>query len=629
MGYISNIGRPAMAELTFNMPPENGNADRALARKIANRFIGNSLVSPDKARSVAEQAREALHAELTTQAISDSEDNDSDGAPALRKAREGTTLNKDGQILLRLGQFNQLTAEEGQNKLANVLTVLVSSANARMKEASELNEAMEKVIAQLQAALNELEGATAGLEEKKNLLEATKQQLAALQSELAALEQEGVTADDPRHMALSEKIAAAKNAVSSASGAVATAEAEVLTLLDQSQALLNQHSDLIKQVTNISINAAGQLVMNRSIVTTAEKENLSAAERISLAMTQLMVVISESNLSKLKNDQALNRARMEATQESIKKKIDEANEQNSKAEKASKTCGLVSKILGGVLTAIGALSVIFGGAGAALMVIGIGMLLVDTVSEAVFGVSLSERMFAPLMEHIFMPLMNAISKVVCEIFDKTPLGLLLNAIDKATGANMMDSIHTATAAAATVAVIVAAAYVLKSAAKVVYDKFGKTMAQAVVKNVQGTMKAAAKNTPDILKKMGASAKNFNNQFTKALDDFSSSALKKFHLTQGQAESFLRMANDIVTFTNSTAQGAGGVIVAKADEQALEALAAVQVNSKVMEHLSKELQQMLERMKKDNDDLNEKSLMLSEMLQSTYETNMRISRRQKI
>ncbi|MGL9735999.1 MAG: hypothetical protein ACR5LF_11570 [Symbiopectobacterium sp.] len=67
--------------------------------------------------------------------------------------------------------------------------------------------------------------------------------------------------------------------------------------------------------------------------------------------------------------------------------------------------------------------------------------------------------------------MNILSDIITQVFDKTLLGLLLNAIDKATGANMMDTIHMVVTASVTIAAIVAISLVAKTVSKFMIEKY--------------------------------------------------------------------------------------------------------------------------------------------------------------
>ncbi|MBP2168818.1 invasin B [Erwinia toletana] len=552
----------------------------------------------------------------------------SETPPELREVSAEVKKKKseEGKALQHL--FNQPVAQDEPCTLNSLLSVMVAGADTRLKQASELSAALERATVQIKDALQTLEGASAQLEQEKNQQEVHGQRLTALQNALTELEQQGVTADDPRYTALMEKIAAAKNALNTANSKVLAAETSVLQQLTLAQELLAAHHELIKQMTAISTNSAGYVVMNRPQLEEAEKKQLSMAARAALLMAQMMNMFNDANLARLQSDQALNDARMEATRNNMAEKAKEFAEQERKAQETSKKCGLISKIFGGALTALGALSVVFGGAGATLMVIGIGLLVADYVTEAAFGFSLTEKMMSPLMDHIFMPLMDAISKVVTDIFDKTPLGLILREIDKATGANMMDSIHTAVAAAATVAVIVAAAMVLKSAGKMLYKRFGKALAQAVVENVKGTINQAIKQMPKMLKKFGSSLKNLNNQLSKMMDDLANNILKKMHLSRNQSARILGLAGETIGFVDTAQRLSTGVIIADLNVKAHEYLADVQIGKMVMDQLNKAIERMVELLESHNALMKEMGDHLSTILQARNDTALSIIRMRK-
>ncbi|MCU5773757.1 type III secretion system translocon subunit SctE [Erwiniaceae bacterium BAC15a-03b] len=583
--------------------------------EIHNRFTDKFRLTPGQALEIYARA---------------SEGEEINEMPALREVGENASKNKsrEGETLYRLGLLKQPTAQDEPCTLNSLLSVVVAGADSRLKQTSELSAALERATAQLQTVLQTLEGASARLGKEKSAQEACEQRLAALQNALAALEQQGVTADDPRYSALTDKIVAAKNALNTAHAAVLGAEAGVLQQLTLAQELLTVHRELIKQMTTISTNSAGYVVMNRPQLEEADKKQLSMAAKVALLMAQMMNMFSDANLARLQSDKALNDALMEATRNSMAEKAKEFADQERKARETSEKCGIIAKVFGGALTALGALSVVFGGAGATLMVIGIGLLVADHVTEAAFGFSLTEKMMSPLMDHIFMPLMDAISNVVTDIFDKTPLGLILREIDKATGANMMSSIHTAVAAAATVAMIVAAAMVLKSAGKMLYKRFGKALAQAVVENVKGTINQAIKQMPKLLKKFGGSVKNLNTQLSKMMDDLANNILKKMHLSKSQSARILGLAGETIGFVDTAQRLSSGVIIADLNVKAHEYLADVQICKMVMDQLNKAIERMAELLESHNAFMKEMGDHISTLLQARNDTALSIIRMRK-
>ncbi|MFS1539709.1 MAG: hypothetical protein ACL7BU_14655 [Candidatus Phlomobacter fragariae] len=83
--------------------------------------------------------------------------------------------------------------------------------------------------------------------------------------------------------------------------------------------------------------------------------------------------------------------------------------------------------------AIGAVGVLFGGAGIALMAVLIALLSVVFIAEKATARSLTDKIMSPLMEDVFIPLMEIIGKVVDTILEYIALGSLLKEIDKAAG----------------------------------------------------------------------------------------------------------------------------------------------------------------------------------------------------
>jgi len=609
------------------------NSDRAAGGRVSNRFSDINKVSEANARFIHD---------IAEQVIEDNFDNSTDSNHVLRKVASTAKFDKDGNILLRLTESDDTcagwvnsnaesdinSAEDLRKKRRELISKLVDNAAKHQKQVTDLSRAIDKAVGQLQVAMFELDTAIGSLEENTALLKELKQQLTSLQSELSSLALEGVDKDDPRYIALQEKIRQAKNAINATSQSVVKAEAEVTSKLDMSQALLIQHGDLIKKLTVISSNNAGVVVINLEQIISEEKKELSFAADLSRRMAEILAVFSKDSIDKLKNDRELNEIRMEAMRTSLAEKARQFDEQQKKAAEAAEKMSKCTKIFGGIATALGALTMVFGGAGAPLMALGLGLLVADTISEKLFGFSITEKVMGPLMDHVFMPLMNAMKDVVSDIFDNTPIGALLNAIDKATGANMMSTIHTAVAAAATVAVIVAAAFILKSAGKALYKSFGKTLARAVVSYVKTAIKSALQQMPKLLKNAGKAMKDFALQTKQMLDDLASKTLEKLHLSPDTPLKAARVANiaaEVITLSDVTNKMVNGIIIGAHSKKALDAMAEYQICRELMNLLSKKLDDLLDILKKDNAEIKVKGEKLSELIQSSHQAKMSIVR----
>jgi len=609
------------------------NSDRTAGGRIPNRFTDINKVSEANARFIHDMAE---------QVIEDNLDNGSDSHRVLRKAATTAKFDKDGSILLRLtesddtraayinthAESDSTSAEELRKKRHELITKLVNSAAKHQQQATKLSQAMDKAVGQLQVAISELDTATGLLEDNTAIFNDLKQQLIPLQSKLSALSREGVNEDDPRYIALNETIIQTKNTLNTASQTVAKAEAEVTSKLNMSQALLIQHGDLIRQLTTMSTNKGGVVVIHLEQLITEEKKSLSFAADLSRRMAEILSIFSKNSLDKLKNDQQLIEIRMEAMRTGLAEKARQFDEQQKKAVEAAEKMSKCTKIFGGIATALGALTMVFGGAGAPLMALGLGLLVADTISEKLFGFSITEKVMGPLMDHVFMPLMNAIKDVVSDIFDHTPIGAILNAIDKATGANMMGTIHTAVAAAATVAVIVAAAFILKSAANVLYKSFAKSLTQAVVSYVKTAIKSALKQMPKLLKNAGKVMKEFAQQTKQLLDDFATKAMEKLHLSSVTTLKAARVANiaaEVVTLSDVTNKMAHSIIIGVHNKQAQDALAEYQICRELMDLLTKKLDDLLDMLKKDNAEIKARGDKISELIQSSHQAKISIIR----
>ena len=633
MSNLTDLSINGMFANFYSNNPSHKNNDLAAAGRVANRFNDINKVSEANARFIHD---------IAEQVIEDNVDNGTDSNLVLRKVASRSTFDKESNVLLRLTaaddncaifannypESEQSSAEELRKKRREVISSLLNRAAKHQKQATELSQAMDRATGQLQAATFELDTAIGSLDNNTARLKELKQQHTALQNELGDLSLAGIEKDAPRYIALKQNIEQAKNAINSASQTVIAAEAEMLKKLDTSQALITQHGDLIKQLAKFSRNTAGVVVVNHQQLITEEKKNLSFQAMVTLRMVQMQGIVHENNLNKLKNDRELSAKLMEATRTSLTEKARQFDEQQAKASEAAEKMSKCTKIFGGIATALGAMTMVFGGAGAPLMALGLGLLVADTVTEKLFGFSITEKVMGPLMDHVFMPLMNAIKDVVSAIFDHTPIGALLNYIDQKTGANMMSTLHTAVAAAATVAIIVAAAFILKSAGKVLYKTLGKSLARAVASYVKTAIKSAMEQMPKLLKNAGKSIKNFAQQTKQMLDELATKSLQKLHCSPANrivAGRLASIAGEVVTLGDTTNRMANSIIIGQHNKQAHDALANYQVSRELLDHLTKKLNALLETLKKDDAEIKTRGEKISELIQSNHQARVAIVR----
>ncbi len=343
------------------------------------------------------------------------------------------------------------------------------------------------------------------------------------------------------------------------------------------------HADQALERMKASADTPGYASMRSGTAQQTEK-HLNNAATLSLLLGKFIQSVGDQSVEDLKNDLAITNTMREANQKDMLKKSEEFAEQQRKAEEASKATGCLGKIIGGIATAVGAVGMVFGGAGAGLMAVGIGLMVLDPIMEAITGKSLTGMVLDPVMEHVFMPLMDLMSKLLDKIIDYTPIGLLLKELDKLTGLDITDMVKALAAAAATVAVFIAVAYVAKSAAKTMIDKMPKILTEALNKAVKDTVEQVSKAVPDMVK-------NGSKKISQKVGSLQKAVFKNDPLSQEKWLNRLELTRNTAMVTGSTTQATGNMISGQLQKEAMDALAGFTLSAADMEIL-KQLAEMI-------------------------------------
>ncbi|CNF38068.1 type III secretion system translocon subunit SctE [Yersinia kristensenii] len=428
-------------------------------------------------------------------------------------------LTNKAQLLLIMGQYQAITNSMDDAQRTNMLAIFLSQLEAKGLKALELSRHLDSLHTEYDGLLNDCTDALNIASDAFSKVTTAERQLADAESALTELLQLlGVAnADDPAVKDKSE-VLAAKNAIADAKGALSQAQTNLNSAkgtaeqaLGVAQKALNEintkTAEMNTRYHNIDLNAKGNSAAS-SAVAQSEKGLTKTATMI-LLITEFVMKMEEAASDKLLSDLELNRIQAKARQAEMQRKSDEYMEQMKKAEETQKMANCIGKILGGIAITLGAITTIFGGSGIALMAVGVGLMVADPIVAALTGKSLTERIMDPIMQHVFMPLMNIIGDIVTKIFDFGPLGLLLNAIDKATGANMMDTVHMAVTAVVTISAIVAIAFVAVSAVKIMIDKMANAMTSAIMRSIKEAITQVIKKMTDpvMTQKLGKQALN--------------------------------------------------------------------------------------------------------------------------
>ncbi|MFP2423887.1 type III secretion system translocon subunit SctE [Pseudescherichia vulneris] len=548
--------------------------------------------------------------------------------PVIRQST-GKLTNKS-QMLLTMLRYQSASNSMSESMLANAAAVFNAQANANIQKAQELSTELDKLKEEFDTQSGVINNMQDAFDSAKTDWGKANSKLTDAQNTLNNL------LDDPD--AQSEDIQKAQTAVAEAqqgltqaAQAMSTAQRNLDKALDGGQKILNNINAKTAEMNTKFSNVQ----FNNPASKTAEQHSEQALTRTAIMIqliTEFIMKMDDVSSDKLKNDLEINKMQTQARQAEMKRKSDEYEEQARKAEEAQKTAGCIGKILGGLAVAFGAITTIFGGGGVALMAVGIALMVADPIVEAITGQSLTGMIMDPLMEHVLMPLMNVLGDIVSAIFDHTPLGLLLNAIDKATGANMMDTIHTVVTAAVAIAAIVAVAFVAKSAAKFLIEKMSQAMTSAIVQTVKAAIaKAINKLIPTLVKnaaKQGATAtRAVASQVSKSIQNVTQSVTKNVTgFLKGSESTVLNnlskinmnhimMANVGVNTSNGIIQSGMSMNIANIQLEAQKALASVQLAQTDLKILSDIITSYLSRFKQDQDQVQKMGLTLSDMLQS--------------
>lgn len=550
--------------------------------------------------------------------------------PVIRQST--AKLTNKSQMLLTMLRYQSVSNSMNEGMLANAAAVFNAQANANIQKAQELSAELDKL-------QEEFDTQTGVINNLQDVFDSVKAEVGNAKSKLKDAQNTlNNLLNDPD--AQSEDIQKAQTAVdeaqqglTQASQALSTAQRNLDKALDNGQKILNNVNAKTAEMNTKYSNV--QLKNTASVSATAEQHSEQALTRTAIMIqliTEFIMKMDDVSSDKLKNDLEINKMQTQARQAEMKRKSDEYEEQVRKAEEAQKTAGCIGKILGGLATAFGAITTIFGGGGVALMAVGIALMIGDPVVEALTGQSLTGMVMDPLMEYVLMPLMNVLSDIVSTIFDYTPLGLLLNAIDKATGANMMDTIHTVVTAAVAIAAIVAVAFVAKSAAKFLIEKMSQAMTSAIVQTVKAAIaKVINKLIPTLVKnaaKQGSAAtRAVAAQVSKSIQNVTQSVTKNVTgFLQGSESTILNnlskinmnhimLANVGVNTSNGIIQSGMSMNIANIQLEAQKALASFQLAQTDFRILSDIITSYLSRFKQDQEQVQRMGLTLSDMLQS--------------
>lgn len=582
-----------------NFNNENINADHF--NEIAGVIKDKITISPKESIQLNNKAKLELilASEFDNKNVSDN----SIDIPQIRKPK--FSLSEKGNLLLVLAEMQKISVDLQGNKLKlrielfNVkLKAKTENANQLSNEIDQLNHDHQQQLALLSSMKIKLESLQLSKNELEKELSTKKNDKNNKQIDYQNLKENLADKD----LALENQLAEEINALTEF---IQQKETDLVELNNTFEMYSNECKTAMEDIAqctgliNDALNKLSQFkaadrIESDKPIEQHIKETLSNTGELLKILSTLIINIGNCAVDKLKDDLEINRKRAMANQIELKRQSEEFDQQVRKAEQTQKIAKCVGQILGGLVMVLGAVSALFGGAGIALMAVGVALLAADFIAEKATGRSLTDRIMSPLMEHVFMPLIEMLGKVVDAILEYTPLGNLLKEIDKAAGTDICGITKGIVTAVVAVAAVIALAYVAKSAAKFLIEKMSQTfiasmvqvakqaIVQVIKKIIPNAVKNATKQTSAIVKKAIAEitkklehiASKISTMMEKTTQQINKSVFKNMKLSTPEeihrlmkiTGNRLVMSNQVIMFTNTATQGGLNVNVANVELQ---------------------------------------------------------------
>jgi invasin B len=264
--------------------------------------------------------------------------------------------------------------------------------------------------------------------------------------------------------------------------------------------------------------------------------NLTNTAKLQALLATLNQVISENSLLKLEADTKLARDVLKSQEAENTRRSEEYQAEQAKAAHLEKVMGCIGKVVGWLITVVAVIAAPFsGGASLALAAVGLALAIVEEAS----GFSVLGKAFEPIMQHVLMPMINAIGKAITQLLEN--LG-----VDSAT-ARKVGSIMGAVIGAVVMVAVIALAVVV-----------GRSAAANLMKQV-GPMvnKMMARVMPQILKDASSSLAAGGAKLSGAMAKVLGSAADDMGARMGK----VMVATQATQFANSVATSSGNVVAA--------------------------------------------------------------------
>lgn len=545
-GIFGNNGRtanPAMAEVAFNLARNSSNIASA-AQQAAQALLATTIpVDGEIAEnhSATDLARPML-------------------APPSFLAAAPRELSGAAKLTQLLGELGQLLLNSGQAELEGRIEQFKQMAKSQQDAAIKASQEFETSLTESEHAVKTRGAAEAAF---KHAEQQRKAASSAVSNARAALDKLPPTLVPEPGSSLERKNPAYVMAQQHLDKTSMSLQNAVMAMKQEKTALSTAHKaavDSVRHTASLETEAlkiGGAMPDNAALLATLG----SATARLTLLMSQLSKLVEQSSEDNLKNDREMFEAMQSERQKALEKAAEDFLAESAKAEHTAKVMGCIGKIVGALLTVVSIIAIPFtGGASAALAVIGIGMMVADVAVKAATGTSLTERVIAPLMEHVIMPVI----KLLADAISKALMAVGVPEKQARVVAEVMAAVITAIA----VIVIVVLLAMVSTA----------LVAKMVAKMAPAMLRAASRALPGVVRKLGsASAKKIGN-------------------VANTASTVIGTAGAAVTAGGSIAQG---VFTKRASDHHAEIIVTAQILQQLQRYLQAAVEGFSEKIKMAN------------------------------
>ncbi|MEG3135829.1 type III secretion system translocon subunit SctE [Rouxiella sp. T17] len=482
------------------------------------------------------------------------------GAPELAHPAsysQGTQPKAKGLTAL-VGQLMQILSQGNTDKLNNRITQLSALSQSKASNAKQILADYSSALAASEQALLNAKIDVNAHEQATSTLKQSELDLVSAQEKLAS-----VKPDDPKYDIYLKDLNRAQSVNSTAKLAVESTKVKATSSTNiafEKSLIADKHWEKVKAASST----------NPSLGNVGNEQLLTGLAAVTLLLGQLSNLIGESADAKLKSNAELSQKLQEARQLEMQVKAKEQAEAIRKAEQLNKVMGCVGKILGGVIAAVSIVGAIFtGGASLALAAVGIALMVADPIVEAVTGKSITSRIMAPILEHVFQPMMKVI-------------GDLINSALKKLGVkdDISEIITVVVSAIVAVAIIIVASIAAKTAGKALIKKMMPMIEKMMTKIMTKAIPQAMKNGSKMLSKNVTKAISKMRNSLGLKGDNESYKNLSTHLEKAITVGF--MSKTVVDGANSIQSGLATKEISDKESQIVVAMADIKAISKFLQ-----------------------------------------------